>query len=147
MKTRIIQSKGCIELIINQSHRLDIEKQVVAGMSLIEGSGLWVLTDIRLSKYRVPSRYGASIMADDLCASYRPESPAESIYVKSLLREYREQPDGEILWCSFNGIVRGVCDKYVNGLKFNSSGYFSKVPRSSYCQVTGYPFHVSIADI
>jgi hypothetical protein len=129
-QTKLVTEKSCISLVIDDPEKPRGEQDVVAAMTLYEGTGCWRLVDIRLSAHRKPSAYAGSLSADNLCASYKPESAAAARLVKSLLREYQEQEDGTLLWCTFDGIVRG--DPKINGYapvtyaNFDQAGYFSK---------------------
>lgn len=126
--TKLIRERGRISLVLDDPTVAEEDRAVVAAMTLYEGTGCWRLMDVRLSRHRVPSPYFGGLNADDLCASIKPESPAEAAYVKSRLREYQEEADGTILWCSFDGIVRG--EATVNGHSpatyagFDQAGYF-----------------------
>ena len=105
------------------------ELDLLAGMTLFEGTGCWQLVDVRLSKHGSPSPYAGSLMASDLQASFMPSNEDEATLVKSLLREFSVDDEGAIRWCSFNGIVRGSPE--VNGYapafkKYDQAGYFSQ---------------------
>lgn len=129
MITKITRSKGFIALIIDDISLPLEERPVLAAMTLYEGTGCWQLTDIRLSRSKTPSPYSGSPDADTLCATYKPNSAQEVDYIKSRLREYTEY-EGSILWCSFDGIVRGhaTVNDYapVRWANFDQAGYFSQ---------------------
>lgn len=98
-------------------------------MTRFGDSECWHLTDIRLSKYKVPNPYAGTVCSDDFCANMKPASDEESLLIKSMLRECKEMPDGSISWCTFDGIVRGLPE--INGFRpsrwgdFDQAGYFS----------------------
>ena len=99
---------------------------ILASMTLHEGTGCWQVVDIRLSEHRKPSPYSGGLQADVLSANYKPENEAERELVKSMLREYIEQDDGAIVWCTYDGIVKG--HDSVNGYRpvgASPAGYFS----------------------
>jgi hypothetical protein len=129
-KTEIIYREGQIALVLVESDVAPWERNRVAEMVEYGGTNCWSLVDIRLKKYPQLSTYGCSTCADDYHTSFKPENDLEAKIVKSHLREYREDADGSIHWCTFNGIVRGghVVDGYrpVRYLDFNQAGYFSR---------------------
>jgi hypothetical protein len=130
MQTGIVHKRGRIQLIIDDPSKARGKHDVVAAMDHYEGTNCWELLDLRLTKHRTPGPYACSPVANVFCASYKPETKEEADFIKSRLREFQEQPDGEILWCTFDGVVRGAPD--VNGYKppqwgdFNQAGYFSR---------------------
>jgi hypothetical protein len=130
MKTLIEHYKGAIRLVIDDPAKPRGERDVLAGMTEDEGTGCWQLIDVRLAKYGKPNPYAGSGSADTYCANYLPETPEDREIVKSMLREYTELEDGTILWCSFEGVVRGAPS--VNGYSpvkwanFDQAGYFSR---------------------
>ena len=129
MKTKISHSKRRIELVVDKGASGD-QRKVLAAMTLFEGTGCWHLTDVRFTKYVKPNPYSGSVGADDYCASIQPENQAESDYIKSVLRECVELDSGEILWCTYHGIIKG--HDSVNGYappswcNFAPEGYFAK---------------------
>lgn len=86
----------------------------------------WIPKDLRLHEFEQPSQYSGSLRADDMLAHWQPESPEEADYVRSLLREYEEAPDGSITWCSFQGLVRGTPREGVFLSRQNQLGYHTK---------------------
>ncbi|WP_199028449.1 hypothetical protein [Ralstonia sp. ASV6] len=128
VKTKLITEKGRISLVIDDPSKARDERDVVAAMTLHEGTGCWQLVDIRLSEHKKPSPFGGSMYADDFCARFLPDTPEDATVAKSLLREYKELEDGKLLWCTFDGIVRG--EPEINGYApvryFDQAGYFSK---------------------
>lgn len=129
MKTKIIHDKGYIRLIIDDPQKSRNESDVLAVLSNYADSSCWTLEDIRLTKYRNIGRYWAQ-SADTFTACYCPKDESESAYVKSKLHDYHETPEGELLWCTFDGIVKGQPE--INGYTppqyagFNRSVYFSR---------------------
>lgn len=130
MKTLLEHYRGAIRLVIDDPAKPRGERDVLAGMTEDEGTNCWTIVDVRLSRHRRPNPYGGSGAADDYCASYKPDTPEDAQTVKSMLREYKEMADGTILWCSFDGIMRGA--PTVNGYapakweNFDQAGYFSR---------------------
>jgi hypothetical protein len=127
MRTKITRRKGSISLVIDHGRKKDSEYDILASMTLLEGTGCWRLEDVRLHQYANPSSFFGQ-KADDYCAQYIPKDADEAEFVKSLLREHQEY-EGKILWCTFEGIVRGHPE--INGYKpvrwagFDQAGYFS----------------------
>lgn len=107
MKTHIYHQRGAIKLVLLEGKNPYSRCKVVAGATLFEGTGCWVMTDIRLHPYRGPSPYAGDLNADELSAYIKPMDEAEAEFIKSHLREYEVLDDGAICWCTFNGIVRG----------------------------------------
>ena len=126
MKTKITRSKGYIALIIDNPKEAN-DKDVLAAMTLHEGTGCWRLIDVRLAQYRSVSKYSGSCYADDFHAEYAPKSPEEAEFVKSLLREFEEHSDGSIHWCTFEGIVRGSQTRRPTYISFDQAGFFSQI--------------------
>jgi hypothetical protein len=127
MKTRMTRSKGIIEVSYDDPKNEYGTTVVVAAMSLFEGTGCWMVSDWRLSEYKVLSPYSASLNASDCCSRFIPKSPEERALVISLLREYDELADGAIVWCTFDNFYRGHPD--VKGVRpgfrtCHQSGYF-----------------------
>ena len=129
-KTEIIEREGQIALVLSDPSVKPWERNRVAEMTEYEGTDCWHLVDIRLKQFPQLSTWGCSTGGDDYHASFTPENEHEATMVKSKLREYREDADGSIHWCSFNGIVRGHAEidgysppRYLN---FDQSGYFSR---------------------
>ena len=129
MKTKISHSKRHIELVVDKGHSGD-QLKVLAAMTLFEGTACWDLTDVRFTRYVEPNPYSGSVGADDYCASIQPKNQAESDYIKSILREYVELESGEILWCTYHGIIKG--HDSINGYtlsswsNFAAAGYFAR---------------------
>lgn len=107
MKTKIIREKFRVSLVLDDPTKKRGEYDVVAAMTLYEGTGCWQLVDVRLGQYMRPHPYAGGLSADHFHASHSPDSPEEAEFVKLLLREYVEDKDGSLHWCSFEGIVRG----------------------------------------
>lgn len=129
-KSKIIERQGQIALVLVNPNAVPWEQNRVAEMTNYEGTDCWTLVDIRLKRYPQLSQYGCSTSAEDYHSIFTPVSNDEAQIVKSLLREYWEDANGGIHWCTFNGIVRGHPE--VNGyspiryLNFDQSGYFSR---------------------
>lgn len=130
MKTKFTRREGVISLIIDDPMKKPRDSDVLASMTLYEGTGCWTLIDIRLTKHRKPSKYSGSPSSDDYHAQLKPETEDAAEFIKSQLREYIEDSEGIIHWCNFDGIVKGK--EYVNNyrphnpLDFHPWGYFSR---------------------
>lgn len=131
MRTKIIRQRNrYIALVIDDPKKKNDDKDVLAAMTLYEGTGCWRLVDVRLSKYRTPNPYAGGLMADDLRAYLKPDNAEDAEYIKSRLREFKEYEDGSIMWCSFDGIVKG--SPSVKGYTprvyaaFDQAGFFSQ---------------------
>lgn len=127
MKIRMKRGKGYIELSYAAPGNEYGSKVVVAAMTLFEGTGCWIVSDWRLSEYKVLSPYSASLNADDCCSRYKPKSPEERAFVIEHLREFTELPDGTLQWCTFDNFYRGQPN--VKGYRpewrsCHDSGYF-----------------------
>lgn len=134
MRTRISSRRNSMyELVIDDGTTGD-ERKVLAGMTLFEGTGLWMLTDIRLHQHRTPSSYSGGLFSDDMSCHFEPQHDEESRFVQGLLREFTVDEDGEINWSSFEGLVRGPrqgeCSWSDTG--HNGIGYFSKAEGLAY---------------
>lgn len=129
-KSEVIEREGHIVLVLADPSVAPWKRNRVAEMTEDEGTGCWMLVDIRLKRFPQLSVYGCSTGADAYHASFAPENDGEAKMIKSMLREYREDADGSIHWCSFDGIVRGhpEVDGYrpIRYLNFNQSGGFSR---------------------
>lgn len=130
MKTKLHREKGRIRLILPDLRDADGRPCVVASMEQHEGTECWQLTDIRLAPHREVSPW-AGASADDFHAMMKPSDADDAEFIKSRLREYVEDADGTLHWCTFNGIVRGQPD--VDGYRpatygdFHEAGYFRYV--------------------
>lgn len=126
MKTKIIYTNRntCVELIIDEPVPRE-ERRTLAAMSLFEGTGAWMMTDIRLAKYRAPSRYSGSIMADDVCTGFKPKNKDDAEYIRSRVKVLYEE-DGVIYWCPFEGLVPGTPREGEFLETMNHVGYFTK---------------------
>lgn len=131
MKTKLIRSRGRIALILEEKGVTNDNSKVLAAMTLLEGTGCWRLVDVRLSKYKNLSVYSGSCMADDFCASYTPKTEEDMVKLKSWLRDYTVTDEGEVLWCTFDGIVKGnpSVNRYTPATwkGFDQAGYFSQL--------------------
>lgn len=109
MKTKIIKSKGYIELVLDEPvEGIMFDKGVIAGMTQFADLNCWILCDIRLGRNINCSPYTASIAADDYFCHLIPEDDAQRQHILSYLKEYQEHNDGTITWCSYNKMVRGL---------------------------------------
>lgn len=125
MKTKIKYTcrNSQIELVLDNGAE---ERQVVAGMTLFEGTGAWMLVDVRLHQYCIPHPYSGGLNSDWIQNEIRPKSDEEREFVKSQLREYEEHEDGSISWCPFEGVVKGTPRENSFLGRNNHIGYFSK---------------------
>lgn len=127
MKTRIANRRNThYELVIDDGSKGD-DLKVLAGMTLFEGTGCWMLTDIRLHQHRTPSPYSGDLLGDDVSSHFKPKDAEESAFVQSLLREFLIEADGSIHWSTFEGLVRGQprsCSWSKSS--HNGIGYFSR---------------------
>lgn len=127
MKTKIVgihRNRG-YELVL-ENDATDAGRRVLASMTLFEGTGAWMLTDIRLHPHRQPSKYSGSLNASDVTSHYKPESEQAAVIARSLLREFVEDSEG-IRWSTYQGLVRGtprVGSSYLERL--NHVGFFSR---------------------
>lgn len=133
MQTKIIHLKGQIKLIVNDKLKSPKDSDVLAVLSNYAGTPCWELEDIRLTKHCKIGRHWAAGADRSI---YLPKDAIEAAYVKSMLREFQELPDGALIWSTFDGMVRGAPE--INGCKpacdsgfdragyFNQSGYFDK---------------------
>ena len=127
MQTKISYEKGRILLT---GAAADGSPLRLANLELFEGTGCWALTDVRLAPHQVPSEYSAGHSAESFQAVFVPENDRQREIARRLLRRYREDADGSIRWCTFDGIVRGYA--HVNGVRppnstdFHDCGYFSR---------------------
>lgn len=113
MKTKFLQEKGRISLIVDHGKDKSAKKQVLAAMTLYEGTGCWTLIDIRLSSNPTAHPWSGSGNGEDFYSSYKPSSPEEAETIKGMLKEFQEQEDGTLRWCTYRNIVRG--ETSVNG--------------------------------
>jgi len=113
LKTKLMREKGRISLVIDHGSDKTKEKMVLAAMTLFEGTDCWDVIDIRLEDHPAANPWSGSGSGDDFYSTYRPETPEEAEYLRSVLREYEELKDGSFRWCTFRGIVRGECE--ING--------------------------------
>ncbi|MBI6885084.1 hypothetical protein [Pseudomonas putida] len=106
MKTKYLIEKGRISLVIDNGVRG--EKQVLAAMTLWEGTGVWSIVDIRLDKYATAHEYSGSGSADEFYGELTPKSEEERSRIKAMLHEYQELEDGRIIWCPMTSLVKGA---------------------------------------
>jgi hypothetical protein len=108
MKTKLLRDKGWVQLVLTEPNpEVLYDKGVVSGMTEDEGTGCWIIADIRLGRYMTANPYAGSISAEDFVSMHKPASGDERELYLSRLREVDEREDGTLLWCSYNGIVRG----------------------------------------
>lgn len=127
MKTRIGYAcrNSVIELLIDDGTK-GPDRKVLASMTLFEGTGAWMMMDIRLARYRKPSAYSGSLIADDIRTTFKPDSAEDAERVKSWLREYTEDELG-IHWSTYEGLVRGQPrDGALWIARNNHIGFFSR---------------------
>jgi len=129
MKTKLFEVNGYIALVVDEPGKSDEEKDVLAAMTEYEGTECWQVVDIRLAAHRAPSKYAGGLIADVLHSTFKPDSLEDAAFIKSKLREFREDQDGTLHWCTFEGIVRGQPN--INGyapawISLHDAGYFSR---------------------
>lgn len=114
MKTNILREIGRVSLVIDHGVPTTMEnKQALAAMTLLEGTGCWSIIDIRLDDHPRADPWSASGSGEDFYSELKPKSPEQAIEIKAMLKEYQELEDGTLVWCSFRDIVRG--EPGVNG--------------------------------
>lgn len=129
MKTKLIHDKGQIKLILDDPLKSRNDSDILAVLTHHADSGCWLLEDIRLTKSSPVGRYWSQ-SADAFMATFLPVNESEAAYLKSKLKDYQVEPDGTLLWCTFDGIVKGQPE--INGYKprryadFDQPGYFSR---------------------
>lgn len=127
MKTSIIESEGYVALVDQDSSTEPSKRNVLAAMTICEGYDLWQLTDVRLATHRKPSPFFGALLADDLHATITPCSPEEAAFFRSRLREFVEDQDGTLHWCTFDGIVRSDSPSAKpSWIKFDQAGFFTR---------------------
>lgn len=129
METQIhYRSPGHITLVVVDPPLPPDDQGVLASLIHYRHTGCWWLTDIRLARHQNPSPYSAGVAAHHYCAAYFPETRAQAEVLKSLLREYQVSEEGEFLWCTFDGLVRGTPE--VHGVRpvtaCDQMGFFSR---------------------
>lgn len=114
MKTKLIQEKGSISLIVDHgSEATKDNKQVLAAMNRMESSQCWMVIDVRLNERPAANPSSGTCNSEDVFSHLKPESPEQAITAKSMLKEFEEREDGTLVWCTFKNIVRG--ESGVNG--------------------------------
>ena len=86
------------------------ERAVVAELSLWEGLGAWMLTDIRLKEHAVASPF-LGVRADDVMAHRVAQSAQELSFIRSQLKEWMPDPanpDFGTIWCTYDSLGRGM---------------------------------------
>jgi hypothetical protein len=125
MKVKFKRMKGSISLVIDDLG--NNYESVLAAMVHLEGTPCWRLVDLRLSRQKRASLYSGTCNADDFQSSIKLVDEHMRAKVAALLREYSVIGD-EIVWCTFDGIVRGKPE--VSGYKpkwknFDQAGWWS----------------------
>jgi hypothetical protein len=124
MKTRIISHRNsCYELIVDNGK--NAPRQVLASMTLFEGTGAWMLTDIRLDPYETAHECSGGLSSDDISARYKPKDEKEAALVRSILHTYTEDEAG-IRWSTYAGLVIGTPRDGAGLSKKNHIGYFTR---------------------
>lgn len=133
MKTKISSQRGqYYELVVVEKVPAN-ERRVLAAMTLFEGTGLWMVTDIRLHRHRRPSPYSGGLFADDIHCSYTAKNKRELAIAKGLLREYTEYGNGRLEWSTFEGLVKGPRQEEPTSFgNHNGIGYFSRTEGLDY---------------
>lgn len=126
MKTKIIHThrNSCVELIIDEPVP-GAERRVLAAMTLFEGTGAWMMTDVRLHQHMKVSRHSGSLRASDIHSFYEPKDEEQAKYLRSRLHTYSENEEG-FHWSTYEGLILGtpregdwISDK-------NHIGFFTK---------------------
>jgi hypothetical protein len=119
VKTKFLRERGRVSLVVDTGEPTTMDnKQALAAMTLLEGTGCWSIIDIRLDDHPSADPWSASGFSEEFYSELKPESSEQAIEVKAMLKEYQELKDGTLVWCSFRDIVRG--ESGVNG--FTPSG-------------------------
>ena len=128
MKTLLVTEPGRISLVIDVPGKARKDRDVLAAMTRFADAPCWMLVDVRLTKYMSPNPYVAGLPGEYYATYFKPESPEEAEFAKSKLREYREESDGTLVWCTYEGIVKGTpeVDGYTPPGVNHNGGYFSK---------------------
>ena len=125
MKTRIISHRNsCYELIVDNGTK-GSKRLVLASMTLFEGTGAWMLTDIRLNPHRSPDEYSGGLYSDDISSRLKPVDAAEAAQVKAYLHTYTEDENG-LRWSTYAGLVRGAPRDDTWLQRDNHIGYFTR---------------------
>ncbi len=131
MKTRISSQRNSVYEVLIDDGTKRANRRVLASMSLFEGTGLWMVTDIRLHRTREPSAYSGGLFSDDIHCSIKPKNAEEAKRVRAALREFYEEEDGTLTWSTFEGLVKGPRQDSAQSMiwspnSHNGIGYFSK---------------------
>lgn len=121
MQTKLIEThKNRIRLTLDNGKK-GRDQIVLAEMQLIYGQKLWILKDIRLCEYQEPNQFGVN-NAGDFCSSIYPKPGIiDADFIKSMLHDFVERPSGQIVWPTYDGIVKGP-----EKVTTESVGYFRK---------------------
>jgi hypothetical protein len=139
MKTKICKRRGYIALVLDDPKYEKDRRPVLAAGTEMEGTGCWMLADIRLVERAQLSEYACSISADDVCSQILPETDELAIMIKSQLREFEISPEGTIQWCTFRNFFKG--DVGVRGYIPPRAGAFKPPIYHSRTAVTAHLKH------
>lgn len=106
MKTRIERRKGSVSLLVERNEP-GAPIEVLACLQQMADSSNWFVIDIRLLQRPIAHEFSGSAAAEDFCAHVSPESEAERDFYQSKLKEYKEDCDGRLLWCTYRNMWRG----------------------------------------
>lgn len=132
MKTRISSDRNkYYELIIDEGRKKNVERRVLAAMTLFEGTGAWMLKDIRLSPYEGAHRYSGGLYSDDITCRIKPETEAEAAFYRSKLHTFTEDENG-FKWSTYSGLVVGTPreDSWIS--RNNHVGFFTRAEGLAY---------------
>lgn len=130
MKTKIFRSRGssdCYQLVVDEPQCE--ERLILASLTHYHHTGAWILADVRLHPFAMPSAY-FSESAEGVWSSYTAEGGEQADFVRGLLRDFVERPslegDGRIdfEWCPFQGVVAG---QRINEICSCPDTYFNQV--------------------
>ena len=130
MKTLVKRELKSVTLILDDHLANTAAPNKVWQAACYADSNCWIVTDVRLSSYKEPGPYATSLDADDFHSELKPTSLEEAKFIKSRLKSYREDDDGTIHWCSFDGMIQG--HSQINGYvppsykDFHGPGYLSR---------------------
>lgn len=107
-RTRIHYEKGRISLkLASPDTGWGQVGDVLAAMTMMEGTGCWFLIDLRLAPLGKPNPYAGAGIGEDFYNEHLPESEDQATKLRATLSEYEERENGLFIWCSFRNIVRG----------------------------------------
>lgn len=129
MRVMLHHRRGRIALIQVEPGKRADESNILAAMTQDEGTPCWQVYDVRLAQHVVPSPYSAEPGAENFHARHTPKDAEERAFYKAHLREYQEDANGTLHWCTFEGIVRGspAIDGYAPAWRsYDAAGYFGR---------------------